>query len=183
MPASAAPLYYYYVYMFVNNVRKTWSRGGFWTKALPVCAPKTGGKDRVGQNGTIWDGNRDFCPIWGNFSYGGTRIWDNLGQNGTAVGKFCPVETSNCLPRVPRSRIAVLDSCAATKSLQPVATALHRQGNRVLNAEDPISRHSRACRNPTPRLPSHQELKEEPHSHLHRHSDQFCVLTNKTRLP
>ncbi len=132
----------------------------YWTRALSLCAPKTGGKDRVGQNGTIWDGNRDFWPIRGNSSYGGTRFLDTMGQNGTAVGKFCPVQRSNCPPRVRHSRIAVLDSCAATESPQPVATALHRQGNRVLSAGSPINRHSRACGNPNPRLPSHQELKE-----------------------
>ena len=48
--------------------------------------------------------------------------------------------------------------------------------------------------NPNPRLPSHAGIqtpvyprtrnrRRHCHSHLHRHSDQFCVLSNKTRLP
>ena len=133
--------------------------------------------------GTEWDNMGRESRFLANRGKLQLRWNANLGQNGTAVGKFCPVQTSNCPPRVRHSRIAVLDSRAATKSLQPVATDLHRQGNRVLNAGGPISRHSRACGNPNPRLPSHQELKRNRHSHLHRHSDQFCVLRNKTRLP
>ena len=112
--------------------------------------------------GTEWDNMGRESRFLANLGKLQLRGSANLGQNGTAVGKFCPVETSNCPPQARRSRIAVLDSCAAAESLQPEATALHRNGNRGLNAGGPISRHSRACGNPNPRLPSHQELKEEP---------------------
>ena len=126
-----------------------------------MCSENRG--ERPG--GTEWDNMGRESRFLANLGKLQLRGKANLGQNGTkwdSVGKFCPVGTSNCLPRARRSRMAVLASCAATKSLQPVATALHRQGNRVLNAGGPISRHSRACGNPTPRLPSHQELKEAP---------------------
>ena len=127
--------------------------------AGPSGRPKTGRKGWVGQNGAgiaiFWQFGRN--PDTRDRKFG--TEWDKMGQEWEIP---VPREQRIALWRAfPFCTSAIVFLCS--HGIRPPKCdipAVWKQGNRVLNAGGPISRHSRAGGNPNPRLPSHPEPKE-----------------------